>query len=335
MAHQNPFTCYRCGLAAEPTDTRCSRCSLSLDWAAMSDLRSLDYLRTRLTQWQRQGVIGPTIAQRMLGEAEHNRITILRMLSGVAPGPPMAPPPVRMRPVPPSGPETPAPHGQPPPPDFVEGLPSEPPPFFESGERSPSGPASVRTPRAPPAAPLVHRRASRFRDRPPHALRGSAAARSRHPRLVARHSARTAPEADGAGRHSRGHHGRHPQRRGCAGRQGERPRRTAHHRPRVPPARHPSAAAQSMVLASIRTDRGPGQRLDRHAGDVRGIDGHRFRARRPDLRRAVLRLCDGDGLVAYLQTLRWSARGRVCALDSRCLARLRHRRMGRLARSTG
>lgn len=157
MSHQNPLTCYRCGLAAEPADTQCSRCSLKLDWAATSDLRSLDYLRTRITQWQRQGVIGPTVAQRMLGEAEHNRLTILRMLSGVAPGPGgMAPPPSRTRPAHPTGPETPAPNVQPPPPDFVQGGPSEPPPFFNSGERPPSGPAAFSpSERHPPRRSFV------------------------------------------------------------------------------------------------------------------------------------------------------------------------------------
>lgn len=147
MSHQNPLTCYRCGLAAEPTDTRCSRCSLTLDWAAISDLRSLDYLRSRIMQWQKQAVVNPTVAQRMLGEAEHNRITILRMLSGVTPPPvpvarPSMPPAL---PPPDSG-------GQPSPPVPGVSATSEPPPFYSSGER-PEPAASAPYPQREPEPP--------------------------------------------------------------------------------------------------------------------------------------------------------------------------------------
>lgn len=212
MSHLNPLTCYRCGLAAEPTDTRCSRCSLTLDWAAISDLRSLDYLRSRIVQWQNQGVVGPTVAQRMLGEAEHNRITILRMLAGVAPPPvPVDRPSLQPAlPPPDSG-------GQLLPPASGDLVTAEPPSFFASGQRpvsAPPAPFPQREPGPPrrsfidalvdallqhvahPAKHL-HRRA----DPPPHVASRAASPRLplalRHLVLALTRDRRRAPDTSG------------------------------------------------------------------------------------------------------------------------------------------
>lgn len=156
MTHVNPLNCYRCGLNAEPGDARCSRCNLKLDWAAISDLRSIDYLRMRVLQWQHLGVINVVLAQRMLAEVEHNRVTLTRMLSGVAPpmhpsaGPPPAdsvpppaplPPPVPVARPPMPNAATPIPPSQVPPQRIQHPSAGEPPPFFAPGERPARGPS--------------------------------------------------------------------------------------------------------------------------------------------------------------------------------------------------
>lgn len=97
--------CYRCKRPASMESRVCETCGLALDWGAIGDLRSLDYLKLRLEQWRRQGVVDEPLADRLRDEVARNHATLLEALGrGWPPAPkprpaPAAPPgPRRLKP---------------------------------------------------------------------------------------------------------------------------------------------------------------------------------------------------------------------------------------------
>src|SRR3954447_6802281 len=88
MSREPALRCYNCHRPALPGDARCRVCSFPLDWGAISDLRSLDYLKLRLEQWRRLGEIDDALADRLVGEVEGTHTALLASLAPRPSGPP-------------------------------------------------------------------------------------------------------------------------------------------------------------------------------------------------------------------------------------------------------
>ncbi len=83
MSRGPSLRCYVCSRPALPGDSRCRGCGFTLDWDAIGDLRSLDYLLLRIEQWERQGTIPPELAERLADEVERNHATLVGSLKAV------------------------------------------------------------------------------------------------------------------------------------------------------------------------------------------------------------------------------------------------------------
>ncbi|HQR40326.1 MAG TPA: hypothetical protein PLF26_18230, partial [Blastocatellia bacterium] len=80
MPSSKPLHCPRCGAFALLSAQTCSTCGLRLDWDAIADLTSLDYLLRRLEQWRRQGVLDEQTFERTSTEARANQAKLQEML---------------------------------------------------------------------------------------------------------------------------------------------------------------------------------------------------------------------------------------------------------------
>lgn len=140
MSREPALRCYRCGNPATPEDAKCRSCGFPLDWGAIGDLRSLDYLKLRLEQWRRQGALDRDTAERLLAEVTANHAKLLETLEPAAP-------PQFARPEPRSEPAVAAP---------VRGLRPKyvlPAAVLEPPRFRPSGPPPPRRPQQPPPPP--------------------------------------------------------------------------------------------------------------------------------------------------------------------------------------
>ena len=142
MSKEPPLLCYRCKRPAAPVDTVCANCGLLLDWGAISDLRSLDYLKLRIEQWRRQGVLDVLLANRLRQEAERNHAALLGALARgtlAAPAQPR-PAPRNLKPrysLAEAAVQAPPPPFRPAPPPFRPAPPPPPPPEPDAPARRP------------------------------------------------------------------------------------------------------------------------------------------------------------------------------------------------------
>lgn len=168
MSREPALRCYICNRPALPGDAQCRACGFTLDWGAIGDIRSLDYLKLRIEQWRRRGDLDGALAARLSDEAESNRKTLIRVLAeggAAAPRPaaavpaapkPAEPPPFR----PPAPPSRPAARPRGLRPRYTIGpavaeRPASKPAGEPFGEPPPFHPPVPPPPPAPPRRPLL------------------------------------------------------------------------------------------------------------------------------------------------------------------------------------
>ncbi len=158
MSREPALRCYICNRPALPGDAQCRACGFTLDWGAIGDIRSLDYLKLRIEQWRRRGDLADDLAERLSDEAESNRKTLIRVLAegGAGARPKPAEPPPFRPPVPVARPAA-RPRGLRPRYTIgpaVADRPAPPPPP-PAGEPPPFRPPVPPPPPSPPRRPLL------------------------------------------------------------------------------------------------------------------------------------------------------------------------------------